>query len=356
MNSEPTSPYLVAAVQATPVFLDRAATVEKACVLIAEAGRAGAKLAVFPEGFIPAYPLWAWFIPPFRTHELRELYTELLDNSITVPGPEVDQLCRAAAAAGVTVVMGINERNAEASGTSLYNAMLFIGPDGTLLGCHRKLVPTVGERLVHAQGDGSTLAVHDLPIGRLSGLICWENYMPLARYALYAWGVQLYVAPTWDRGEPWISTLRHIAKEGRVYVISSCIPMRRDDIPDRYAFKGAWLPDVEWLNPGESTIIDPDGKFLVEPVRNREEILYAEVDPKNFKGPRFQLDVAGHYGRPDIFELTVHRNARPMVRVDDRLSGSDGLGNADGESSPQARDRDGMSAQQMGSGDESGGK
>lgn len=147
--------------------------------------------------------------------------------------------------------------------------------------------------------------------------------MPLARYAMYAWGVQVYVAPTWDRGEPWISTLRHIAKEGRVYVVGCCMPMRRQDIPDRYRFKEAYLPETEWLNPGESTIIDPDGKFLVEPVGNREEILYAEVVPKNLKGPRFQLDVAGHYGRPDLFELTVHRAAQPMVRVlDSRSSGN----------------------------------
>jgi nitrilase len=184
---------------------------------------------------------------------------------------------------------------------------------------------------VHAQGDGSTLGVYDLPIGRLAGLICWENYMPLARYALYAWGVELYVAPTWDRGEPWTSTLRHIAKEGRVYVVGCCTPMRRDDIPERYAFKKTYLPESEWLNPGESAIIDPDGKFLVEPVRNREEILYAEVDPRNMKGPRFQLDVAGHYGRPDLFELTVHRSARPMVRVLDHASNHDVSGKAHDE-------------------------
>jgi nitrilase len=127
----------------------------------------------------------------------------------------------------------------------------------------------------------------------------------------------LYVAPTWDRGEPWTSTLRHIAKEGRVYVVGCCTPMRRDDIPDRYAFK-SYLPKSEWINPGESTIIDPDGKFLVEPVKNREEVLYAEVDPKKLKGPRFQLDVAGHYARPDLFELTVHRHTRPLVRFMDQ--------------------------------------
>jgi nitrilase len=313
---EASAPFIIAAVQATPVFLDRAASIEKACGLIGEAGRAGARLAVFPEGFLPTYPLWAWFIPPYKTQELRELYAELLENAVEVPSPDVATLCRAAAEARVNVVMGVNERNAEASGTTLYNSLLFIGADGRLLGTHRKLVPTVAERLVYGQGDGSTLRVYDLDVGRVAGLVCWENYMPLARYALYAWGVQLYVAPTWDRGEPWTSTLRHIAKEGRVYVVGCCTPMRRDDVPDRYAFK-KYLPETDWLNPGESAIIDPDGKFLVEPVREREEILYAEVDPRRLTGPRYQLDVAGHYGRPDVFELTVRRHARPMVRVID---------------------------------------
>jgi nitrilase len=310
------APFLVAAVQTAPVFLDRAATVEKACSLIAEAGARGARLVAFPEGFIPAYPFWVWFIPAGNTQALRELYSELLDNAVAIPSAATDRLCAAARAAGVTVAVGINEINTEASGTTLYNSLLYIGADGRILGCHRKLVPTAGERLVHAQGDGSTLAVYDLPIGRLGGLVCWENYMPLARYALYAWGVEIYVAPTWDRGEPWLSTLRHIAKEGRMYVLGCCSAVRRSDIPDRFPFKAKFLPDTEWINPGDSAIVDPDGKFLVEPVRHREEILYAEVDPRNLRGPRWQLDVAGHYGRPDVFQLTVHREARPMVRVE----------------------------------------
>jgi nitrilase len=313
------SPFLIAAVQATPVFMDRAATIDKACALIEEAGRAGARLAVFPEAFVPAYPVWPWFIPPYKTAELRELYSELVDNSVAIPGNETRQLCRAAAAAGVNVVIGVNERNAEASGATLYNTILFIGSDGRLLGKHRKLVPTAAERLVHAQGDGSTLDVYDLAIGKLGGLICWENYMPLARYALYAWGIQIYAAPTWDRGEPWISTLRHIAKEGRVFVVGCCMPLRRDDIPDRFAFKNAYLPQTEWLNQGESTIIDPDGKFLAEPVAGEEKMLLAEVDPTRMTGPRFQLDVAGHYARPDLFEFTMHRRPRPMMRVEDHF-------------------------------------
>ncbi|MEO8504050.1 MAG: carbon-nitrogen hydrolase family protein [Acidobacteriota bacterium] len=311
----PDSPtFRVAAVQAAPVFLDLQATIDKACALIAEAGAAGAKLVVFPEGFVPAYPLWCWLIPAGQTAALRELYVELLEQSVAVPGPETARLAAAARSAGVHVAIGINERNAEASGTSLYNSLLYIRDDGEILGVHRKLVPTAGERLIHAAGDGSTLQVHDLSIGRLSGLICWENYMPLARYALYAAGVEIYVAPTWDRGEPWLSTLRHIAKEGRMVVIGACMALRKADIPDRFEFKRRYLAEApEWINPGDSAIVDPDGKLLAGPAREVETILYAEVARSRITGPRWQLDVAGHYGRPDVFRLSVDRRPRPMV-------------------------------------------
>ena len=248
MSDAKDAPFLVAAAQTAPVFLDRAATVDKACSLIAEAGARGARLIAFPEGFIPAYPFWVWFIPAGNTHALRELYSELLDQAVTVPSDATDRLCAAAREAGINVAVGINERNAEASGSTLYNSLLYIGADGRILGCHRKLVPTAGERLVHGQGNGSSLAAYDTDIGRVGGLICWENYMPLARYAMYAWGVQIYVAPTWDRGEPWISTLRHIAKEGRVYILGCCSAMRRSDVPDRYTFKEKFLSDAECPN------------------------------------------------------------------------------------------------------------
>lgn len=139
--------------------------------------------------------------------------------------------------------------------------------------------------------------------------------MPLARYAMWAWGAQIHIAPTWDRGEPWLSTLRHTAKEGRVYVLGCCSAVHRDAIPDTYSFKQSLSPDLEWVNPGDSAIVDPDGKFIAGPVRNEESILYAELDPRNLRGPRYQLDVAGHYGRPDIFQLTVDRSERPAIRT-----------------------------------------
>ncbi|HKW10235.1 MAG TPA: nitrilase-related carbon-nitrogen hydrolase [Gemmatimonadaceae bacterium] len=166
---------------------------------------------------------------------------------------------KAARSAGVCVAIGINERNAEASGTSLFNSLLFISADGAVLGVHRKLVPTAGEKLVHALGDGTTLLAYETPLGRIAGLMCWENYMPLARQALYNHGVELFVAPTWDRGEPWISTLRHVAKEGRMYVIGCCSAMRPADIPDRLAFKsGIAVSASGWINPGDSVIVDND--------------------------------------------------------------------------------------------------
>jgi nitrilase len=312
----PSDKFKIAAVQASPVFLDREETVKKACRLTAEDGGKGARLIVFPESFIPAYPDWVWAVPPGREKILNELYAEFLANAVEVPGPVTERLGRAAEKAGAYVVMGVTERDTEASGASLYNTLLYFNPQGSLMGKHRKLVPTGGERMVWAQGDGSTLEVYDTPLGKIGGLICWENYMPLARYTLYAWGTQIYIASTWDRGEPWLSTLRHIAKEGRVYVIGCCMALRREDIPDRFEYKQKFYPDSrEWINVGDSAILNPEGEFIAGPTRMKEEILYAEVDPRQMRGPKWMLDVAGHYARPDVFELIVHREAHPMIRV-----------------------------------------
>jgi nitrilase len=311
-----TQRFKIAAVQSSPEFLDLPATVDKACGLIQEAGGEGARLVAFPEAYIPGYPVWAWFIPPAHTHPLRELYAELHRNSVTVPGPETELLGKAAAEVGATVAIGVNERNSESSGTTLFNTLLYIGSDGAVIGKHRKLVPTGGERLVWGRGDGSDLEVFDLPFGKVGGLMCWENYMPLARYALSAWGEQIHVAPTWDRGEPWISTMRHVAKESRTFVLGCCQAFHKDHIPDRFSFKDKYLEGVEgWLNPGHSVIVDPDGKIVAGPAEEEETILYAEVHPDQLVGPRWQLDVAGHYGRPDVFELVVHRRQTHFFRT-----------------------------------------
>jgi nitrilase len=306
------------------VYLDRERTLDKACLLIDEAGRGGANLVVFPEAFVPGYPLWVWFIPPGRTADLREAYVALHANAITIPGRSTERLCDAARSASVAVAIGVNERNAEGSDSTLFNTLLYMGPDGAILGKHRKLIPTGGERLVWGRGDGSDLAVYDLPFGRVSGLICWENYMPLARYALAAWGAQIHVAPTWDRGEPWISTMRHVAKEGRSVVIGCCQAVRKDDIPDDLSFKSRYLSGLEgWINPGGSVIVDPDGKIIAGPASELETILYADVRQEQLVGPRWQLDIAGHYARPDVFELIVHRRPTPAIRELDSSTPSD---------------------------------
>jgi nitrilase len=313
-----TGSFKVAAVQAAPVFLNLDATIAKACELIRQTGAVGAKLAVFPEAFIPGYPDWIWAVPPGQGDVLGDLYGELLANAVTIPSPATDRLCDAARESGVYVVVGMNERNAEASGASLYNTLLYIDGRGEIVGKHRKLVATGAERLVWAQGDGSTLAVYDTNFGKLGGLTCWENYMPLARYAMYAWGTQIYVAATWDRGDTWLATLQHIAKEGGVYVIGCCMALRRSDIPD--GLRDRYYSDAgEWINIGNSAIVEPGGHFIAGPAKETEEVLYAEIDLEKTRGPRWMLDVAGHYGRPDVFELIVHTGSHPMLQAEGRV-------------------------------------
>jgi nitrilase len=196
----PDASFKIAAVQAAPMFLNREATVEKACRLIVEAASQGARLIVFPESFIPTYPDWVWAVPPGRERILNQLYADFLANAVDVPGGATERLAQAARKAGAYLVMGVTERDIEASGASLYNTLLYFSPEGNLMGKHRKLVPTGGERLVWAQGDGSTLEVYDTPLGKIGGLICWENYMPLARYTMYAWAPRFTSPPPGTTG------------------------------------------------------------------------------------------------------------------------------------------------------------
>ena len=294
-------PFVAAAVQAAPVFLDRDATVEKTCELIAQAAGKGAKLIVLPEGFIPAYPAWVWFLPLTRRPDIAMLYRTLVEQSIDVPGAETERIGRAAREAGAWVVIGVNERNAEASGTTLYNTLLTFDDQGRLVERRRKLMPTGGERLVWSAGPPVPLAVHETPLGRLGGLLCWENYMPLARFALWEQGAQIHVAPTWDKADAWVASMRHIAREGRVFVISVCQAIHRDQVPDRFPFKDVLPANLEWLNVGNSLIADPDGNLLAGPLEAREDILLAEIDPGRAAGSRWIFDAAGHYHRPDLF-------------------------------------------------------
>ena len=297
----------IAAVQATPVFLNKKATVEKACELIAIASKKGARLAVFPEAFIPAYPDWVWVVPPSKRELMDELYTELYENAVSIPDEATKKLCNEAKKNNIFVVMGINERNSETSNSSLYNTLLFIDSNGDIKGKHRKLVPTGSERLVWAQGNGSTLNVFDTDFGKLGGLICWENYMPLARYAMYSMGTQIYVASTWDYGDTWLATLRHIAKEGGMFVIGCCIAMRMKDIPNGYEFKKLYAKEKDWINPGDSVIINPKGQFISGPLNKKEEILYADINLNEIPAAKWMLDTAGHYDRPDVFKFEIKR-------------------------------------------------
>jgi nitrilase len=322
---DPERPFTVAAVQATPVVLDRDRTIGKACGLIADAAGSGAKIIVFPEAFVPTYPDWIWVLPPAQAAQHRELYGELLDQSVAVPSVSTEELGKAAKAAGAYVVIGVNERNVEASGASLYNTLLYFAPDGSLLGKHRKLMPTNAERLVWAAGAGDTLEVYDTPYGKLGGLICWENFMPLARYAMYAWGTRIYVAPTWDSSvDGWVPLLQTIAREGRVAVIGCCMAMKREDIPDRYEFKASYPAGHDWVNQGASTIVAPHGSILAGPALKEEAILYAELDPAAFRQARLTFDAAGHYARPDVFKLTVNRAPNPMITAAEVVAVVDG--------------------------------
>ncbi len=299
-----------AAVQATPVFLDREATVEKACSLIKEAAAGGAGLIVFPEAFVPTYPDWVWRAPAWDGPS-GELHERLLDQSVEVPGPSTEALGKAAKRAKSFVAIGVNER--DPGGSTIYNTLVYLGPDGRVLGKHRKLMPTGGERLEWGMGDGSDLQVHETPFGRLGGLICWENYMPLARTALYAKGVDIWVAPTWDQGEEWLATLKHIAKEGRVYVIGCAALLRGSDVPDDLPGRELWGGDDDWMNEGWATIVDPHGEVVAGPLKKEEGIVYADLELSNVRRNRLEFDPVGHYARPDVFRLLVDESMKRSV-------------------------------------------
>ncbi len=296
----------VAAAQLSPIFLDKKKTVEKACKAILDAGKKKANLIVFPEAFVPGYPDWVWLLANNENALSNSLYSQLLANSVTIGDTATVSLCKAAKEAHINVVIGINERNAERSGKSIYNTLLFINNQGKILGKHRKMIPTGGERLVWAQGDGSTLQSYDTSVGRIAGLICWENFMPLARTALYEQGIEILMAPTWDQSNNWLQTMQSIAREGGMFVMSVCMALKIDDIPERYEFSRRYPADRVWINKGNSIIISPKGELLAGPLEAEEAILFAEIDFTEISEAKRLFDVAGHYSRPDVFRLTIN--------------------------------------------------
>jgi nitrilase len=295
----------IAAAQLTPKFLNKEQTVDKACSAISEASRNGAKLIVFPEAFISGYPDWVWLYPPHKSKELGDLYVKLVENAVTIPDDTTNRLCEAAKLANINVVMGLNERNTETSNSSLYNTILFIDDDGKILGKHRKLMPTNCERLIWAQGNGSTLKSYDTSAGKIGGLICWENFMPLARNAIYESGVQILASPTWDKGDDWLVSMKHIAREGGLFVISNCMTLRVDDLPKD--LQSIYPKDKEWISTGQSCIINPFGKVISGPLDAQEGIIYADIDLQEIIVAKRKFDVVGHYARPDVFNFSINK-------------------------------------------------
>jgi nitrilase len=303
--------FTVAAVQAAYVLMDREATTDRVEQLIGTAAAQGAKLIVFPEVFVPGTPIWIDSVPIWEGDEA--WFARLVDQAVVVPSHTTERIAAAAQDAGAYVIVGVDER--EPQGTTVFNTLLYFGPDGRLLNKHRKLMPTGSERTVWGMGDGSTLDVVPTNLGRVGGLICWENYMPLARFHLYAQGIEIWVAPTLARGDGWIATMRHIAREGRVWVVGVNPCVRVDQIPADFPDRDrVWRvldeDEAEWVEPGNSVICNPNGEIVAGPLRYAEDILTAEVDLAEVAVGRRLFDPVGHYNRPDVFHLSV--DTRPQ--------------------------------------------
>jgi len=299
-----------AVVQAAPVSFDRERTLDKVRALTADAARQGASLVLFPEAFVSAYPKGLTFgaVVGSRTAEGREEFRRYWESAVDVPGPAVNRLAQIAAENRLYLVIGVIERD----GGTLYCTVLFFSPQGQYLGKHRKLMPTAAERLVWGFGDGSTLPVFDTPLGKLGAVICWENYMPLLRTAMYSKGIELYCAPTADGRDTWLPTMQHIAMEGRCFVLSCNQFTRRQDYPLEYHTQFGDEPDMV-LSRGGSCIIDPLGQILAGPDFSGEAILTADLDMADIARGKYDFDVVGHYARPDIFQLRVNEQAQPAV-------------------------------------------
>ena len=299
-----------AVVQASAVPFDAEACVDKAVRLVAEAAAAGAKVIVFPEAFVTGYPkgLDYGLVVGARDPVGREEFRLYLDAAIDVPGPQTARLGEAAAAHRAYVVIGVIEREL---GTC-YCTVLFFTPDGALAGKHRKLMPTALERMIWGFGDGSTLTTIDSPWGRIGSVICWENYMPMLRMAMYAKGVALYCAPTADDRDTWLPSMRHVALEGRCFVLTACQFLRRRELPPTVRVALGDGPEAVIMRGG-SAIVSPLGKVLAGPDFDGETILTADLDLAEIGRGKFDFDVAGHYSRPDVFQLTV--NEAPMRPV-----------------------------------------
>ena len=305
----------VAVVQAASVLFDKEKSIKKACQLVEEAGNEGSEIVLLPEAFIPAYPRGFSFGMKIghRNEEGRALWKRYWENSINLLGSEVKVLGKAAKEAGVYLCIGVIERDGASGGETLYCSMLYFSPDGNLIGMHRKLKPTGSERLIWGEGDGSTMPVFSTEYGKIGGLICWENYMPLARMSMYGKGIEIYLAPTADSRETWQATARHIASEGRCFFLGC----------NQFVTKDMYPPDLETIEElddqpdvmcrGGSVIIAPSGEVIAGPLWDKEGILYAVLDLDEITKAKVDFDVVGHYARPDVFQLNVNIEPKPPV-------------------------------------------
>ncbi|MFC4307197.1 carbon-nitrogen hydrolase family protein [Cohnella boryungensis] len=305
----------IAVIQAEPKLMDKESALNKIREATAIAASQGANVVVFPETFVPGYPRGLSFGARVgsRSEEGRSDWHRYWSNAVEIPGPDTELLCDTARESAVYLIVGIVERDREFGGGTLYNTLLYVSPEGEVLGKHRKLMPTGSERLLWGQGDGSTLTVIDTPYGRIGGLICWENYMPLARMAMYAQGIDILVTPTADARETWQSTLRHIACEGRCFVVSCNQYATKMSYPTDLGGYGEIEAGPEVLCEGGSAIVGPMGEYIAGPLYGKEGMLIADLELAAVARSRFDFDPVGHYSRPDVFQLTVRTGKREIV-------------------------------------------
>ncbi len=307
-----------AVIQEPPVYLDLEKSLERAVELIARAAADGHGLVVFPEAWLPGYPTFVWRLSPGADMGKTDaLYARLLANAVDRGKGGLAPVQEAARAHGVVVVMGYQEVDSTRTASTLFNSCAIIDADGRIANTHRKLMPTNPERMVWGFGDGTGLRVVDTAVGRIGALICWENYMPLARFALYAQNIDIYVAPTWDSGETWLATMQHIARESGCWVIGCATAMEAADIPPDVPFRDRLFPDAaEWINPGDAVIYKPFGGVLAGPMRREKGVLSATLDISAVRAARRKFDVAGHYARPDVLKLVVNRAPQAPVQFE----------------------------------------
>ncbi len=305
----------IAIIQQPPVYLNLEKSMARAVALIEEAALGGAEMVVFPEAWFPGYPTFVWRLPPGAgMGKTDDLFSLLQANSIDLSRGQMAPLQEAAETHGVVIVAGYQEVDGAVSGSTLFNSCIIIDADGKILNNHRKLMPTNPERMIWGFGDGSGLNVVDTAVGRVGALICWENYMPLARFALYAQNIDIYVAPTWDSGETWLATMQHIAREGGCWVIGCATALEVSDIPTDIPHYDELFPNRdEWVNPGDAVVYKPFGGVQAGPMHQEKGILFTDIDVEAARSSRRKFDASGHYARPDVFSLSVNRTKQTPV-------------------------------------------